>query len=99
MSQIVNKTITAEDLQMLKELEAKSTQVVGWYAHHGGQVRGPFCRWFNVTEVAPEYKKNVAAASDDAKFCAAAMNYLPKLIERIEELEALVALEEMLGRK
>lgn len=98
MSQIVSK-ITTEDLQMLKELEKKSTQVVGWYSHHRGQVRGPFCRWFNVTEVAPEYQKNVADAGDDANYAAAAMNYLPKLIERIEELEALVALEEMLGRK
>lgn len=97
MSQIITK-ITAEDLQMLKELSKNATQVVGWYAHPA-QVRGPFCRWFEITEVAPEYEKNVGTRADDAKYCAAAMNYLPKLIERIEELETLVALEEMLGRK
>lgn len=95
MSQIVTK-ITPEDLQMLKELEKKSTQVVGWYANYGGQVRGPFCRWFEATEVAPEYEKNVGTREDDAKYCAAAMNYLPKLIERIEELETLLAVENML---
>ena len=94
MSQIVTK-ITAADLQMLKELEKSSTQVVGWYAN-GGTVRGPFNRWFEVTAVAPEYEKNVASSTDDVAYCAAAMNYLPKLIERIEELEALVAIENML---
>lgn len=92
MSQIVTK-ITPEDLQMLKELEKKSTQVVGWYADYGGQIRGPFNRWFNVTEVAPEYKQHCGSASDDAKFAAAAMNYLPKLIERIEQLEEQLAIE------
>jgi len=97
MSQIVTK-ITTADLQMLKELEKSSTQVVGWYADHGGQVRGPFNRWFNVTEVAPKYQQHCGSASDDAKFAAAAMNYLPKLVERIEELEALLAVEDMLRR-
>jgi len=94
MSQIITK-ITSADLQMLKELEKNSTQVVGWYAN-GGTVRGPFCRWFEVTQVAPEYEKNVGTATDDVKYCAAAMNYLPKLIERVEELEALLAVEDML---
>lgn len=95
MSQIVTK-ISHEDLQMLKELEKKSTQVVGWYADYDGQVRGPFNRWFNVTEVAPEYQKYCGSAADDAKFAAAAMNYLPKLIERIEQLEEQLAIEKTL---
>ena len=95
MSQIITK-VTAKDLQMLKDLEKKSTQVVGWYANYGGQVRGPFNRWFNVTEVAPEYQKHCGSAEDDAKFAAAAMNYLPVLIKRIEELEAQLAVEDML---
>jgi len=95
MSQIVTK-ITHEDLQMLKELEKKSTQVVAWYATYGGQVRGPFNRWFNVTEVADEYKKHCGSAADDAAYATAAMNYLPKLIERIEQLEEQLAIEKTL---
>lgn len=94
MSQIVTK-ITAADLKMLKDLEKNSTQVVGWYAN-GHTVRGPFHRWFEVTKVAPEYEKNVGSMEDDVRYAAAAMNYLPKLIERIEELEAQLALEDML---
>lgn len=96
MSQIVNK-ITSADLQMLKELEKKSTQVVGWYARgHAGQIRGPFCRWFNVTEVNPQYEKYVGSAADDAAYAAAAMNYLPELIKRIEQLEEQLAIETIL---
>jgi hypothetical protein len=95
MSQMVTK-ITYEDLQKLKELEKKSTQVVAWYAEHGGQVRGPFNRWFNVTEVADEHKKYCGSAADDARYAAAAMNYLPKLIERIEQLEEQLAVEKVL---
>lgn len=94
MSQIVTK-ITAADLQMLKELEKKSTQVVGWYAN-GHTVRGPFCRWFEVTKVDPQYEKNVGTMTDDVAYAAAAMNYLPKLIERIEQLEEQLAIETML---
>ncbi len=94
MSQIVTK-ITASDLNMLKELEKKSTQVVGWYAN-GHTVRGPFHRWFEVTKVSPEYEKHVGRMEDDVAYAAAAMNYLPKLIERIEQLEAQLALEDML---
>jgi hypothetical protein len=94
MSQIVTK-ITAADLQMLKDLEKNSTQVVGWYAHPGN-VRGPFNRWFNVTPVDPQYQKHCGTAEDDCKYAAAAMNYLPKLIERIEQLESQLAIENML---
>ena len=97
MSQIITN-ITSADLQMLKELANNATQVVGWYAHPS-QVRRPFCRWFEVTKVAPEYEKNVGTMADDAKYCAAAMNYLPKLVERIEELEAILAVEDMLRDK
>ena len=87
-----------EEIQEFKELCKNATQVVAWYAHPG-QVRGPFSRWFEITEVAPEYEKFVGSRYDDARFAAAAMNLAPKLAARVEELEALVALEEMLGRK
>jgi hypothetical protein len=70
----------------LKELEKNSTQVVGWYAHPG-QVRGPFCRWFEVTQVAPQYEKHVATQSDDAAYCAAAMNNLPHVIQMLERAD------------
>lgn len=94
MSQIITK-ITAADIQLLKELADNATQVVGWYAN-GYTVRGPFCRWFEVTKVDPQYERHVGTMEDDVKYCAAAMNYLPKLIERIEQLEAILAIEDML---
>lgn len=94
MSQIATK-ITSKDLEFLKELKQKSTQVVGWYAN-GHTVRGPFHRWFEVSKVSPEYEKNVGRMEDDVAYAAAAMNYVPALIERIEQLEAQLALEDML---
>lgn len=105
MSQLVTK-ITATDLQMLKELASCATQVVGWYPHGPGDqagtneatVRGPFRRWLFVTG-GEGYEQYVASHHDDAKYAAAAMNYLPKLVERIEELEALLAVEDMLREK
>ena len=69
MSQIVPK-ITPKVLADLRELEKKSTQVVGWYSDYGGQIRGPFNRWFNVTQVAPEYQKHCGTAEDDAQEAA-----------------------------
>lgn len=75
-------------IEEIKELYKLSTMVVGWYSHHPGQVRGPFCRWFEVTDVAPEYQKYVASKADDARYAAAAMNNTPHLIDRIEELES-----------
>lgn len=97
MSQIVPK-ITPAILVELRELEKNSTQVVGWYSDYGGQIRGPFNRWFNVTEVADEYKKHCGSASDDARFAAAAMNAMPALLDYIQKLEEMLALEEMLGK-
>lgn len=77
--------VSIKDLELLKELHAKSTRVVAWYGH-AAEVRGPFNRWLTVSEVQPQYKNNVASRSEDAAYAAAAMNMLPKLIECIEEL-------------
>lgn len=71
----------------IKEFHKNSTQVVGWYAHPG-QVRGPFCRWFEITDAAKGNEKHVAEKYDDAKYCAAAMNYAIHLANFIEK-EAL----------
>ncbi len=74
----------------LKALFNNSTNVESWHAHWPGEVRGPWCRWLQVTEVAPEYEKHVAHKMDDARYATAAMNNLPHLIARIEELEKKV---------
>lgn len=83
-------------LDELKELIKKSTKVVNWYAHgYDGQegfsasVRGPFNRWFKVSTVSEDYKKDVAYAGDDAEYCAAAMNSLPFLVDRIEKTDSI----------
>lgn len=76
-------------LKELKELKEKSTKVVGWHAS-GEHVKGPFYRWFTCTEAVAEYADQVATRADDAKYCAAAMNALPQLIERVEKLSEAV---------
>ncbi len=88
MSEIspIEKSYTEKELEILKELCGKATQVVGWYAHYK-QVRGPFCRWFEITEVADQYKQHVGTIRDDLNYCAAAMNELPRLIAEIERLK------------
>lgn len=87
----MNQLGMTHTIEELKELEKNSTQVVGWYSHPG-QVRGPFCRWFEITPVAPEYEKHVATQSDDSKYCAAAMNNLPYLIQMIERSNKALAI-------
>ncbi len=62
-----------------------STKVVAWYPHPA-QVRGPFCRWFECTQVEDQYKKNVADTWDDTAFCANAMNYSPTVSEALLHL-------------
>lgn len=69
------------------ELGKKSTWVVGWYSHNN-EVRGPFGRWFEITEVSPEYQKNVAWPWDDAKFCAHAMNNIESISQAYLTLQA-----------
>ena len=85
------------DIEELKVLITKSTSVVNWYPHAydstegiGATVRGPFGRWLQVTEVS---NKDYPAAKpeDDAKYAAAAMNYLPHLVEEVERLREELA--------
>jgi hypothetical protein len=91
----ITPIVTRKLLAELRELSKNATQVVGWYPHPA-EVRGPFCRWLTVSEVAPEYEKNVASRADDAKYAAAAMNSIPALLDYIERLEGLLAVEDML---
>jgi hypothetical protein len=72
-------------IEELKYLYEKSTQVVGWYAHPA-EVRGPFCRWLEVSEVASQYEKYVGSRADDAAYAAMAMNMAPHLIDQVETL-------------
>lgn len=67
------------DIPALEALYNKSTHVVAWYAHPA-EVRGPFCRWLTVSEVAEQYRKHVGEQSDDTAYAAAAMNSIPHLI-------------------
>ena len=97
------KTITDEDIKALREAEFMSTDVVAWYPH-SHEVRGPFGRWLTVSEVDSSNKSHVADTFEDAKFAAAAMNALPHLLDlveslkhKVQELEAKLAIEKMLG--
>jgi hypothetical protein len=92
-----------ELLKPIQERVSKSTKVVGWYPHPGDgagwQVRGPFCRWFQVTEVSPEYRKHVASTEDDAIYCATAMMELPRLIKCVEVLSEEIKFIESASRQ
>ena len=81
------------DLDLIKSLILKSTSVVNWYPHGyestknmGATVRGPYGRWLYVTEKQGDDPEHIASAEDDAKYAAAAMNYLPHLVEEVETL-------------
>ena len=97
-----------KDYVNLEEAIKRSTQVVAWYPHHEGDqckmgeatVRGPWNRWFVVSGGNGESarKAGVASTQDDARFAAAAMNNVAKLLEEnkkfkreIELLKAKVA--------
>jgi hypothetical protein len=84
--------MTNTELDTLEELHSKSTRVVAWYPHPG-QVRGPFGRWFEITKGSNgmgdeiKYPTPVADTADDARYAAAAMNSVPKLIAEIRKLK------------
>lgn len=92
MSQMITtKDLTEDYLTQLKDICKKATQVVGWYAHaYDATVRGPFCRWFHITPVAPEYEKYVGTIQADADFAAHAMSAFPALLELIDEKDAKI---------
>lgn len=77
--------ISPAELERLKKIAEASTKVVAWYPHMK-EVRGPFNRWFTISDVAPQYQKHVAHTADDARFAAEAMNNMLKLIKCIEDL-------------
>ncbi len=79
-------------IKELKLLKLNSTDVVCWRSCCD-TVRGPFNRWFQVLN--PDRKIQgkdiiVAHGSNDAKYCAAAMNAVPDLIIEIERLNELL---------
>lgn len=71
-------------------LAEKGTKVVSWYAHNT-EVRCPFCRWFTVSDVNPEYEKHVGTKADDCRFAAESMNLAPAMAKAL--LVAVEALE------
>ena len=77
------------------ELAQRSTRVVSWYAHPA-QVRGPYTRWLEISEVPEQYKHNVASREDEAKFAAFAMNNVEAIA--IAHLALLQEHEESLKR-
>lgn len=79
--------MTKEEIAELNLLYEKSTMPTRWYPH-AREVRGPFLRWFKITEVPDDHKKDVASERDDLNYCAAAMNSVPGLIKTIYELQA-----------
>lgn len=74
-------------IKLILEAAAKSTPVVGWYAHPA-QVRGPFGRWLEITKVLPEYQKYVADERDEAEYAAAVMNFAPYVASAYASLAA-----------
>lgn len=81
----------------LLKVERKSTRVVAWYAH-SKEVRGPWCRWFTCSEVAPEYKQHVAYTGNDCIFAANAMNTAPMLAKAVLVMHAALSKIAMLDK-
>jgi len=85
----------------IKEAIVKSTKVVNWYPYHyeqkegfGATVRGPNSRWLYVSEgYQTRESSSLASPNDDADYAAMAMNSLPFLVEKIEELESQLLVE------
>lgn len=80
---------TNDNIQKLKEIAHKGTQVNGWYEHpyEDGNIRGPWNRWINVSpDRNDDSKGNVADHVDDVKFIATAMNHFSHLLKEIESL-------------
>lgn len=83
--------MTPDTIKLLKEIISKSTKVNSWYAHRSCEdcgpneatVRGPFGRWLIVVG---GQDPHTASVEDDAKYCAAAMNWLPALITENDSL-------------
>lgn len=89
--------MTKEERDELRKLINNSTKVNGWYPYRGGDnygpeatVRGPFFRWFRVVGPTPSSEHFTADSYDDAKFAAAAMNNLVKLLDEVDRLEDLL---------
>lgn len=79
------------NLDELSKLCKKSTQVVGWYPHrYSGQIRGPYYRWFILQPGSDDGQGRLASPEDDIEFAAAAMNTLPHLVIKIQELEQII---------
>ena len=71
----------------LRTILNKSTKVVNWYVH-SNTVRGPFGRWFTVSERLENWKAgDLAYHTDDVAFASAAMNNLEQLLDKSESLE------------
>lgn len=98
MSEMTPRERARQWCQQIEVAAQKATQVVGWYAHRGGDshgpeatVRGPFMRWLKCTEVRPEYAHRVADPYDDVEYAAAAMNGAPAIAAEFTALEAELA--------
>lgn len=76
-------------LEQLKEITSKSTQVVNWYPHSDGTIRGPYCRWLIVTGGDGD-REYTSPIRNDVEYASMAMNALPFLIEDKEKLEEIV---------
>lgn len=87
-----DKRTIEEVIAELKELKEKSTPVVAWY-DHGETVRGPFGRWFRIEQPEQEIQHDKVVRAhgfNDAAYCAAALNQVPRLITEIERLKRSV---------
>jgi hypothetical protein len=94
MSLYIDKILPREmpdfemDIAKLSEQFLRSTPVSAWRASPDATVRGPYNRWFQVTDVPEQFQRLVAHPVRDATYAAAAMNAVPHLINYISKLES-----------
>ncbi len=90
-------TITSNIRNSLAEMKAaiaKASKVNGWYLHKfdsttGGKttVRGPWHRWFTISEGCDKTFTHISTPEDDAEFLCAAVNNFSWLVEENEDLK------------
>ena len=90
-----------ERLIEMRKIWYASTPVRRWYIHDhdnengiAGTLRGPYSRWFKLTEPTKGHEKDVGK---DLEYADMALNMMPRLIEAVEYLYKTVNnLEEIL---
>lgn len=80
------------DINKMKKVCDKATQVNAYYPHYHeeGNIRGPFCRWFDIHKnefVKKHEGKEVGWEKDDIDYACLALSAFPNALDKITQLQ------------